>query len=164
MGQAQVSNYANIEVALGQLLTNYTGAPVELGDFSKITLSSPSFVIQHARLKSPDADRKPQFEDLHWIFPVHMFFDYQSDVEAHQLIRDYRLVIIQALMEHPQLDVTIANASYPTGIPGHALDSKVISGDLTGYFSLDQKQYALSTYEVWVHERVAVNRAAASSH
>lgn len=161
--QVNKTNYQNITLALGKLLTLYTGAPVEYGDFSKFTQASPSFVIQHARLKSPPQDRHPNYEDYNWTFPVHMFFDYQSDAEAHALIDQYRVTITQALAEYPLLDLG-GIGPYPPGQSGHAKDSKLVAATLTGYFELDHKPYALSTYEVWVQERVLANNAGTPSH
>lgn len=157
MASAQQSNYPNIQAAIAQLVTQYTGMPGELGDFSKITLASPNFVVAHGRLHSPTVDRKPQFEDLYWLIPVHIFADYQNDAEAHDLINLFRVKLLQGCMEHPRLDFA-TGSPFPPGLAGHALDSKLMRADLVGYFTLDERAYALSTYEIWVHERVAVTR------
>lgn len=152
--QANLSNYVNIEQALAQLISAYTGLPGEIGDFSKITLSTPNFVVQHARGNVPrERQRHPNYEDLDWFFPVHLFFDYESDAEAHKLFAFYRVLLIHALMEHPLLDIS-GIGSYPQNQDGHAKDSQLIQADLVGYFSLDEKAYAQGIYVVWVQERV----------
>ena len=154
------SNYTNIEQALKLLLQQqFPGIEVEVGDFSKIRYSSPIAVLQHARLKQAQTDRKPSYTDYNWMFPLYFVFDYQNDKEAHDLVAQYRLGIIRALEENPLLSIAVPGASYPPMQAGHAKDSMLWSAGLVGYFTLDEKAYALSLYEIWVQERVAVTRS-----
>lgn len=160
MGQTAGSNYSNIEQALKILAQQqFPGIEVEIGDFSKIRHYSPIMVLQHARLKQTYTDRKPSYTDYNWMFPLYFVFDYQNDAEAHALVAQYRLGLIQMLEQNPLLAVTVPGVSYPTMQAGHAKDSMLWSAGLVGYFTLDEKAYALSLYEIWVQERVAVNRS-----
>lgn len=155
MPSVQPSNYANIERAIANILkAKWPGMPVELGDFSKITQGTPCGVISHAELQSPLDDRMPQYEWLHWLIPVHIFFDYQDDVEAHNLFRSFRVDLIGLFQGNRFLNDGIQ--PNPTGKFGQAEDSKVLRGLRPMYFTLDGKPYLQSSYELWVAEKVII--------
>lgn len=163
MATATQSNYLNIQQAIANLVPGtFPGVAVAFGDFTKIRHNSPQFIIGHAKLDSPTRDRFPQYEDLNWIFPIHLVFEYESDAQTHLMINQYRVKLLQMFQLHRKLDVFVDNGSgqpvpYPTMQSGHCLDSKIIGADLIMYLTLDEKAYALSTYTLWVRERVMVN-------
>lgn len=147
------SNYPAIEKAIGNIIQAQTSIPYELGDYTKITQSTPMVVIEHGRMKSPVANRSANIEDYFWDIPFHLFFDYTSDAEAHTLFSAYRPTLINLFMQHRQLDDG-NTATYPPGINGQAQDSKIISSPLPSYFDLDGKTYVLLTNVLWVCERL----------
>lgn len=147
------SNYPAIERAIGNIIQANLGVPYELGDYSKITTGTPMAVVEHGRLKSPLAGRAPNIEDYFWELPVHLFFDYTSDAEAHTLFSAYRPALINLFMQHRQLDDG-NTSTYPAGVNGQALDSKIISSPLPTYFDLDGRTYVLLTNVLWVWERL----------
>lgn len=151
----QPTNYQAIELAIGTLITNTLGVPVFYGDFSKLVEQTPMCVIEHGELRSPLANRKPNFEDLEWHFLVHVFFDYTSDVEAHRLYTEYRTAIWNLFVQHRQLDDG-NTSTYAPGIAGQTLDSKIIRSPLPMYILADGRDYVLSSYELWVLERLTV--------
>lgn len=163
MATATTSNYLNIQQAIANLVPNYfPGVSVSFGDFTKIRRASPQFIIGHAKLDSPTKDRFPQYEDLNWVFPIHLVFEYESDAKTHLMINQYRVKLLQLFQEHRRMDVFVDNGAgqpvpYPTMQAGHCLDSKIIGADLIMYLTLDEKAYALSTYTLWVRERVMVS-------
>lgn len=155
MPSVQPSNYPQIEKAVANLMmAKWPGMPVELGDFSKITQGTPCGVVSHGELHSPLEDRAPQFEWLHWFIPLHLFFDYTNDTEAHQLFRLFRTDILALFAGNRFLDDGIQPP--PTGMFGQAVDSKIIRGIKPIYFSLDGKDYVQSSYELWVAEKVII--------
>lgn len=155
MPTATPSNYPQIEKAIANLISaKWPGMPVEVGDFSKIQQGTPCAVIAHGELHSPEEDRKPQFEWLQWYIPIHIFFDYTSDVEAHNLFRLFRADLIQLFQMHRYLDD--GATPYPAGQGGQAIDCKIVRGARPQYFTLDGKDYVQSAYELWVLEKVYV--------
>jgi hypothetical protein len=147
------SNYPAIETAIGTIVQTALGVPFELGDYSKITNGTPMAVVEHGRLKSPVASRMPNMEDYFWDIPLHLFFDYTDDAEAHRLFSLYRPALINLFMQHRQLDDG-NTSTYPPGLNGQAQDSKIISSPLPTYFDLDGKTYVLLTFVLWVWERL----------
>lgn len=155
MPTVQPSNYPAIERALANIMqAQWPAMPVELGDFTKITLGTPCGVISHGELLSPQKDRNPNFEWLHWTIPVHIFFDYTSDTEAHELFRAYRMDFVKLIQGHRTLDDGIQ--PHPAGYQGQAIDCKIMRGLRPMYIQLDGKTYLMSTYELWVAEKVYV--------
>ena len=155
MPSVQPSNYPQIETAIANIMKNrWPGMPVEVGDFSKITQGTPCGVVSHGELRSPLGDRAPQFEWLHWQVPVHVFFDYTSDTEAHELFRLYRTDLIALFQGNRFLDDGIQ--PNPVGKFGQAEDSKIVRGIRPMYFTIDGKPYLQSTYELWVAEKVII--------
>lgn len=156
MPTAQSSNYKAIERALANIMSQqWPGIPVELGDFTKITQGTPCVVISHAELRSPLTDRNPQFEWLNWVIPIHIFFDYTNDAEAHELFRAYRVDFLRLMQTHRFLDDGIQPP--PPGQQGQAIDCKVLRGQRPAYFTMDGKTYVQSAYELWVLEKVYVS-------
>lgn len=156
MPTAQTSNYPAIERAIANLMQQqWPGMPVELGDFTKITDGTPCGVIAHGELQSPFKDRNPQFEWLHWLVPVHIFFDYTSDAEAHELFRSFRIDFVHLMQTHRTLDDGIQ--AHPPGYMGQAIDCKIMRGLRPSYIQIDGKSYLMSTYELWVSEKVYVS-------
>lgn len=155
MPTVQPSNYKGIERAIANLMgAKWPGMPIELGDFSKITLGTPCAVISHGELRSPLTDRNPQFEWLHWTIPIHIFFDYTSDAEAHELFRAYRIDTLALFEAHRYLDDGVQ--ANPAGYQGQAIDCKILRALPPVYFTLDGKTYIQSVYELWVKEKVYV--------
>ena len=162
MGTATRSNYLNIQQAIANIIPGYfPGISAVFGDFTKIRQHTPQFIIGHAKLDSPTRDRFPQYEDLNWVFPLHLVFEYESDAKTHLMINQYRVNLLQMFEEHRRMDVFVDDGTghavpYPQMQSGHCLDSKIIGADLIMYLTLDEKAYALSTYTLWVRERVMV--------
>lgn len=147
------SNYPAIEQAIGGIVQATLGVPYELGDYSKITTATPMLVVEHGRMKSPVASRAANIEDYYWEFPLHLFFDYTSDAEAHRLFSAYRPALINLFMQHRQLDDG-NTGTYPPGTNGQAQDSKLISAPLPSYFDLDGRTYVDLIMVLWVWERL----------
>lgn len=155
MPTVQLSNYKGIEHAIANLISaKWPGMPVELGDFSKITTGTPCAVITHGSLSSPLRDRNPQYEWLHWSIPIHFFFDYTNDAEAHELFRSYRVDILALFEGNRYLNDTIQ--ANPPGYAGQAIDCKITRALAPMYFTLDGKTYVQSVYELWVAEKVYI--------
>jgi hypothetical protein len=156
MATVQTSNYEGIERAIANIMmAKWVGMPVELGDFTKITLGTPCGVIAHGTLNSPFSDRNPQFEWLHWTIPIHIFFDYTNDAEAHELFRSFRIDIIKLFQGNRYLDDGIQ--SRPAGYQGQAIDCKIMRSPRPMYITMDGKTYLMASYELWVAEKVYVS-------
>lgn len=154
MPTVDTSNYVAIERAVGNLITANLGIPAELGDFAKLTETTPCAVITSGQLAAPFHDRYPQIERLEWEICVHLFFDYTNDVEAHQLFSEYRVALLQLFMGHRTLDD--GHTPYPAGRSGQALDSKILKASEPVYFEIDGKWYVGCKYTLWVLEQLRV--------
>lgn len=148
------SNYVAIEQAVGNLIQANMGLPVEMGDFSKLVETTPCAVITSGAMRSPLMDRRPNYERFEYEICIHLFFDYTSDVEAHQLFREYRVALINLFMAHRRLDD--GNTPYPAGLQGQCLDSQITNATEPSYFELDGKTYAACKYTLWTVEQLVV--------
>lgn len=148
------SNYPNIELAVGNLITANLGIQYAAGDFSKLQETTPLAVIRHGIYHGPLPDRKANFEIVEWTICIDLLFDYTSDAEAHTLFRAYRKDLFDLFLQHRLLDD--GNTPYPAGLAGQCWDSKMISGSKPMYPRIDGKDYVMGEYELWVAERLTV--------
>lgn len=151
MATAQLSNYVAIEKAVANLITANMGLPCELGDFSKLTQSTPMAVIESGRMKAATSERYPNFQRLNWEICIHIFFDYTSDTEAHQLFSLYRVQLVQLFMQHRYLD---DGNPVPAGYLGQAIDSNLTDATEPQYFEIEGKFYVGCKYTLWAAEQL----------
>lgn len=148
------SNYANIELAVANLITTNLGIATSAGDFMKVLESTPLAVIRHGAYKGPLTDRKMNFERHEWTICIDLVLDYTSDTEAHELLRVYRPALINLFSAHRWLDD--GNTPYPTGLNGQCLDSKMLSGTKPRYMEINGKDFVIVEYELWALEQLTV--------
>jgi|SRR5579859_4593760 len=148
------SNYANIELAVANLITNNLGIETSAGDFMKVQDATPLAVIRHGSYRGPLTDRMPNFERIEWTLCIDLVFDYTSDADAHNLMRLYRQQLLDLFLAHRPLDD--GNTPYPTGLRGQCLDSKLVSGTKPMYIEIGGKDFVMVEYELWAVEQLTV--------